>query len=458
MAKGQTYNFPIVINDNGVKVIFEKEGIVECSDISSENNIITFKSESPGTTNVKIISDYGNVNVNVFVNKLGIILVNCDSASLKNEFNGFESITLSAMIILAALAAVTFSSYKKQLKKSIFSYKNILYIGSTIFAVFLFLYFMPFILTDLSSSRVFMILISNSSSIFTLISAPVILILSIAVSVSNISLICHEGFRPANALGIALSAVLLVGICILLLSFQDIQSLFSTDNETLYRKLSFIQNLIGIFCGTALCYFESLLLGTVICGIKAARHKPAYDKDYIIILGCGISKDGSLLPLLKGRVDRALDFYKKQKKETGKSAVFIPSGGQGPDEIISESEAMRNYLISNGISENEIIMENKSTTTYENMLFSKRIIDSINPESNTVFSTTNYHVFRSGILAASVGLNADGMGSRTKWYFWPNAFLREFIGVIVSKFKINIFILFIITIILTALYITFGIW
>ena len=439
-------------------MIFEKEGIVECSDISSENNIITFKSESPGTTNVKIISDYGNVNVNVFVNKLGIILVSCDSASLKNEFNGFESITLSAMIILAALAAVTFSSYKKQLKKSIFSYKNILYIGSTIFAVFLFLYFMPFILTDLSSSRVFMILISNSSSIFTLISAPVILILSIAVSVSNISLIRHEGFRPANALGITLSAVMLAGICILLLSFQDIQSLFSTDNETLYRKLSFIQNLIGIFCGTALCYFESLLLGTVICGIKAARHKPAYDKDYIIILGCGISKDGSLLPLLKGRVDKAIDFYKKQKKETGKSAVFIPSGGQGPDEIISESEAMRNYLISNGISENEIIMENKSTTTYENMLFSKRIIDSINPESNTVFSTTNYHVFRSGILAASVGLNADGMGSRTKWYFWPNAFLREFIGVIVSKFKINIFILFIITIILTALYITFGIW
>lgn len=89
-----------------------------------------------------------------------------------------------------------------------------------------------------------------------------------------------------------------------------------------------------------------MLIGAIICGIIAARRQPPYDRDYIIILGCGISRDGSLLPLIRGRVDRAIDFYNKQLAQTGKKAVFVPSGGQGDDEIISEGEAMRYYLIS----------------------------------------------------------------------------------------------------------------
>ena len=50
------------------------------------------------------------------------------------------------------------------------------------------------------------------------------------------------------------------------------------------------------------------------------------------------------------------------------------------------------------------------------------------------FSTSSYHVYRGGILAADAGWNIDGMGSRTRWYFWPNAFLREFIGLLASNF------------------------
>ncbi|MBQ0018657.1 MAG: hypothetical protein KBS63_05620 [Clostridiales bacterium] len=63
---------------------------------------------------------------------------------------------------------------------------------------------------------------------------------------------------------------------------------------------------------------ECMLIGAIICGIIAARRQPPYDRDYIIILGCGISRDGSLLPLIRGRVDRAIDFYNKQLAQTGK--------------------------------------------------------------------------------------------------------------------------------------------
>ena len=84
-------------------------------------------------------------------------------------------------------------------------------------------------------------------------------------------------------------------------------------------------------------------------------------------------------------------------------------------------------------------MEDKSSTTLENMKFSKKIIHKINPDAKIIFSTTNYHIFRSGMLSQAAELNAEGIGSKTKWYFWPNAFLREFVGIICAKIKFYIF-------------------
>ena len=95
---------------------------------------------------------------------------------------------------------------------------------------------------------------------------------------------------------------------------------------------------------------------------------------YILILGCQIRKDGTLTPLLKSRVDRAIEFANMQKKIKGKDIVFIPSGGKGADELISEAEAMKNYLLEQGISKKNILVEDKSTNTYENMSFSYKLV------------------------------------------------------------------------------------
>ena len=64
------------------------------------------------------------------------------------------------------------------------------------------------------------------------------------------------------------------------------------------------------------------------------------------------------------------------------------------------------------------------------MRFSKALIPAGDPAPKTAFSTANYHVFRAGIKARQVKLRAQGMGSRTRWYFWPNAAVREFVGLI----------------------------
>ena len=82
--------------------------------------------------------------------------------------------------------------------------------------------------------------------------------------------------------------------------------------------------------------------------------------------------------------------------------IFVASGGKGEDESISEAEAMKKYLQDNDINEENIIVENKSINTFQNMKFSKEKIDRINKDGKIIFSTTNYHVFRSGVMKALI--------------------------------------------------------
>ena len=176
-----------------------------------------------------------------------------------------------------------------------------------------------------------------------------------------------------------------------------------------------------------------MLIGSFFAVFLAARLEPEPDRDFIIVLGCGIRKDGTPTPLLRGRIDRAIEFYEKQKSTTGQMPVIITSGGKGSDENVSESASMKGYLLEKGFPAEQIIEENRSNNTYQNMLFSKKKIQEARPGAKVAFSTTNYHVFRSGLYARRVGMEAVGMGQRTKWWFWPNATVRECVGLLTDN-------------------------
>lgn len=162
---------------------------------------------------------------------------------------------------------------------------------------------------------------------------------------------------------------------------------------------------------------------------RALPRKRRYD--YIIVHGAGLSGDRPT-PLLRGRLDKAMQLWRKQ----GRQGRFVVSGGQGPDEEISEAQAMANYLMNScGVPAEAIIMENRSTTTMENLRYSKEILDArygvgTGPQKYRVaLVTSDYHVFRASEYASRVGLKADGIGSHTRGYYWPAAFIREFVAV-----------------------------
>lgn len=169
---------------------------------------------------------------------------------------------------------------------------------------------------------------------------------------------------------------------------------------------------------------------------------PKYNQDYLIVLGAGLMNGETVTPLLAKRVDRAIQFYLAQRTKTGHPLKLVMSGGQGPDEKVPEAVAMKQYACEQGILESDVLLEANSTTTYENMRFSKELIENQGIENPRVlFVSNNYHIFRAGMFAHQAKLPAEGIGCKTAFYYLPNATLREFAAILLMHKRAHMILL-----------------
>lgn len=155
--------------------------------------------------------------------------------------------------------------------------------------------------------------------------------------------------------------------------------------------------------------------------------------DYIVVLGSGINGT-RVTPLLAARIEKGIDLL-----SANPNAVLIMSGGRGPGEDIAESEAMAAHAVDKGVDKARIIVEAKSVSTQENLMFSRNLMEKERPK--IVIVTTAYHVFRALLLAKQQGIKCVGFGAKTKWYFTLNALLREFVGYLQMTWKKHAFVI-----------------
>jgi len=201
----------------------------------------------------------------------------------------------------------------------------------------------------------------------------------------------------------------------LLIAFPALFMLFTFSTKTIPQIIWYILLYI-LLIDIILCFlFAAYILYSWMSQMIPLQKKI----DYIIILGSGVRSE-EVPPLLKSRLDKGIEYYQKNP-----TAKFVVSGGQGADEPVSE-----------------ILFEDKSTTTYENMLFSKRIINEDWSDKemlpSIIFSTNNYHVLRGSLYAQRVKLKAQGVGAPTALYFLPTALIREYIALLLHR-KIILF-------------------
>lgn len=191
-----------------------------------------------------------------------------------------------------------------------------------------------------------------------------------------------------------------------------------------YKKLP--RWLKGAFAAGLLLWF---CFGAFLFGY--GRHNNAsYREDAIIVLGAGIKGDRPT-NVLRTRLDEAVEYHGQNP-----DAVILVSGGQGPQEITSEAAAMAKYLTERGVPREKILLEDRSTSTFENFTFSKEILDEhFDGDYKVAFISNDFHILRARGMARQVGFEAIcHLHSDTPWYNTLPAGLRETLAV--AKFWI----------------------
>ena len=204
----------------------------------------------------------------------------------------------------------------------------------------------------------------------------------------------------------------LLGICVI-----GLNRLFSHGYQTL----------IPVPVRNCLLALAFLVLASVViiegCILKHAHDKAPGGLDAIIVLGAQVWPSGPSLSL-RYRLDAAYDYLINNEK-----TFCIVSGGQGDNEPWPEAEAMAQYLMEKGIAPGRIRKESASTNTWENLVFSGRLLS---PENDRVGIVSNdFHIFRALHLAKKAGYSHTfGMPAASAPFSLPANALREYFAVI----------------------------
>ena len=236
----------------------------------------------------------------------------------------------------------------------------------------------------------------------------------VTLFIEGIKVIRHEGLKPANLLTMLFSVLLYFYLAV----WPVIGGL---EKGRIGSKLYVLISLSAVY---VLALMAVYLLSAALNLFHWKRRRGA---DYIIVLGAGVIGT-RVTPLLAARIEKGIELL-----DDNPDAVLILSGGQGPGEDIAEGEAMARYAEQKGVNLGKIMVEGRSTSTEENLLFSQKLMEKGWPR--VIVVTTAYHVFRTLLLAKQQGLKCVGFGAKTKWYFTLNALIREFVGYLSLTWK-----------------------
>lgn len=153
--------------------------------------------------------------------------------------------------------------------------------------------------------------------------------------------------------------------------------------------------------------------------------------DYLIVLGARVK--GTVPTLVFASRINAAAKYAKENQDT----VIIASGGKGSGEAISEAESIKRELVKQGINETRIILEDRSTDTYENIDFSKKLIPQ--DAMSGLVVTNTFHLYRAISIARDQGLDVQGLPAKTPWKAVIKSYTREYLAI--TKFYLQRYVL-----------------
>ena len=203
--------------------------------------------------------------------------------------------------------------------------------------------------------------------------------------------------------GISFSSIFLIASMFLIYITFVIKDLCFKHKSL--KKIYYIYKIMIIIFISSFIFVE----GMIIFNINEGENITNIDNiDTMIVLGSRLDGD-KVSNTLKLRLDKAIEYYNKHK-----NINIIVSGGKTNNLDISEALAMENYLIANGVNKNNIIKEDKATSTLENIIYSKKILEDINYNGKVLIVTSDFHLFRGRLIASILGIENKGICSKSE--------------------------------------------
>lgn len=162
--------------------------------------------------------------------------------------------------------------------------------------------------------------------------------------------------------------------------------------------------------------------------IRAACNRPPQNTT-AVVLGCSV-KGTRPSRILQERLEAAYDYLIENPE-----AYCVLSGGQGAGEDISEAECMYRYLTERGILAERLICEDKSTTTEENLQFSKEMLEKNGISGDITIVTSEFHAYRAAKMAERLGMSSYSKPSHTFFVYLPTYYVRELYGILFYAIK-----------------------
>jgi len=146
-----------------------------------------------------------------------------------------------------------------------------------------------------------------------------------------------------------------------------------------------------------------------------------FSEEVVIVLGAGLLDSEVQNPLAR-RLDTAIQYFSDK--------YIVVSGGYGAGQRVSEAQAMRDYLVARGIPDSRVILENASTSTWENLVFSEEIIQERFGDVGIVLISNDFHLYRATTFAEELGMEVTHFGAPTPWESLVLNYLRETVAVL----------------------------
>lgn len=187
----------------------------------------------------------------------------------------------------------------------------------------------------------------------------------------------------------------------------------------------------GLLAAAGAAAAAILLTALILTGmiVRAALDRPAPDAN-VVVLGCEVRGERPSL-MLAGRMDAAIAYLKDHP-----DVYCVASGGKGEGELISEAECMVRYMTARGIAPERILVEDRSSSTRENLRFSRQVLEEagLADGSGIAVVTNEFHACRAHLIAKELGLSCGTVASKTPWWLFPTFYVRELYGLLYQLF------------------------